>query len=108
MTHRDGSDQKLKISAFDGAHNSMPKYSDQYESVKNAAEVENLLKQGGARPEQSSLHWQFGLRNYQEGKLVSVASNSSLHKQSKDSKLTATQKQAKDIRFRTNFATKPD
>ena len=86
----------------------MPKYSEQYDSVKNAAEIEDALKQGGARPEQSSLHWQFGLRNYQEGKLVSVASNSSLHKQSKDSKYTANQKQAQDVRFKTHFATRPD
>ena len=38
----DGS--SMLISAFDGAHVAMPRYSNNYQSVKNLAPVENCLK----------------------------------------------------------------
>ena len=47
LTHREQGEK----SASDGAHNSMPKYSDVYSNVKNAAQVAAVLKQGGGRPE---------------------------------------------------------
>ena len=44
-THRDDkSVEELRISAFEGAHQAMPKYSDQYQNVKNAAEVQEIPK----------------------------------------------------------------
>ena len=49
---------------MDGAHNAMPKYTDSYKSVKNLAPVADCLKGQGGRSEQSTLHWQFGLRDY--------------------------------------------
>lgn len=36
--------KQLYISAFDGAHLVMPKYTDSYENVKNLAPVEDCLK----------------------------------------------------------------
>ena len=43
------------ISAFDGAHNSMPKYTDVYQNVKNLAPVQDLIKGQASRSSQSTL-----------------------------------------------------
>ena len=41
---RHNSKERVYISAFDGAHTSLPKYSEVYENVKNLAPVLDCLK----------------------------------------------------------------
>ena len=49
------------ISSFDGAHLSMPQYTEQYDTEKNIGTIRDSLT--GAHADQSTLQWQFGLRS---------------------------------------------
>ena len=94
----------MYISAFDGAHVSLPKYSDSYQSVKNLAPVIECLKPQGGRADQNTLRWQFGLRAYSNKNQSHEISNSGL-----SSKLSGDPNNlGGDIRLRTNFASKPN
>lgn len=59
-SHREKKNQnnsQLYISAFDGSHKTLPKYSDSYQSVKNLAPVADCLKGQGGRADQNTLQW---------------------------------------------------
>lgn len=56
--------EQVYVSAFDGDHRTLPKYTDSYKSVKNLVPVENCLRAQAGRADQNTLLWQFGLRSY--------------------------------------------